>query len=86
MIADIAVQNSSSGMKRLFSFMINFIIATHMITCIWIFLGKQMNPSWITAFGFTEMNDSELYLTSLYFHWVTIFTIGYGDICVPPIK
>jgi hypothetical protein len=79
-IAGIAVENSSSGIKRLFSFMINFIMISHMITCIWIFIGKELNPSWITEFGFTELSDSDLYLASLYFHWVSIFTIGYGDI------
>ena len=36
--------------------------------------------SWIVLNEYTNNSFIQNYINSLYFHWVTIFTIGYGDI------
>jgi CRP-like cAMP-binding protein len=74
------VDTLGSKTKRLFYFLINFILVSHIITCFWVFIGKNSNPNWIVLAQLTDSNDNYLYLSSLYFHWTTIFTIGYGDI------
>jgi hypothetical protein len=74
------VEMLSSKNKRLFYFIINFILVSHIISCLWVFIGKNNYPNWIDLAHLNDSNDSDLYLSSLYFHWTTIYTIGYGDI------
>lgn len=72
--------NISSSMQRLSKLFVSFLVASHMITCIWIFVGSQDNPNWMTKAHLEDVSNVELYLHSFYFQWTTIFTIGYGDI------
>jgi hypothetical protein len=72
--------NVNSQMKRLVNFFIVFILISHIITCFWIFLGFSSYPNWILKKGLIDASTGDLYIASLYFHWTTIFTIGYGDI------
>lgn len=72
--------NLTSALQRFIKFIVTFLIVSHMITCIWIYLAKFNYPNWLSRNGFLDSEISELYIASLYFHWVTIFTIGYGDI------
>lgn len=73
--------NMSNASQRLIEFLIYFIIASHFISCLWIYFGN-LNPSnnWIIKAGMIDDVFINKYLISLYFHWTTIFTIGYGDI------
>jgi hypothetical protein len=71
----------SSYNKRLLSFLFYFIIISHNIACIWIYVGFISYPNWITKYDFLGMSPTELYIASLYFNLTTIYTIGYGDIC-----
>ncbi len=68
-------------MQRIIKFFFIFIIITHSISCLWIFLAV-INPgeNWMIKKGIQDYSNGEKYLNSLYFHWTSIFTIGYGDI------
>ena len=72
--------NISSAYKRLLKFITAFLIISHVISCIWIFLGKIDYPNWIFSVNLQDSDDVSLYVAALYFNWTTIFTIGYGDI------
>ncbi len=76
-LQDMSMNSSSTQVKRLLNFVKNFIIISHMIACKWVFIGKQMFPSWITDSNLLDSEIMDQYLASLYFHWATIFTIGY---------
>ena len=78
------------GLERLFFFVIVFIIAIHVIACLWVITsqmadlvygsddGKATYDTWMDSFqGLTSYS---LYLTSVYFSVTTITTVGYGDI------
>ena len=71
----------SDAFQRMIKFFFIFLIITHFISCIWIFLAT-LNPgeNWIIKKGIQDVSNGEIYLNSLYFHWTSIFTIGYGDI------
>ena len=71
----------SDAFQRMIKFFFIFLIITHFISCIWIFLAV-LNPgeNWIIKKGIQDVSYGEIYLNSLYFHWTSIFTIGYGDI------
>lgn len=72
--------NVSSSIQRLVNFFLVFILVTHIVTCVWIFIGSNDYPNWISRVALTDADSGTLYISSLYFHWTTIFTIGYGDI------
>jgi hypothetical protein len=72
--------NLTSALQRFIKFIVTFLIVSHMITCIWIYLAKFNYPNWLSRNNLLDAGTAELYVASLYFHWVTIFTIGYGDI------
>jgi hypothetical protein len=61
-------------------FFFYFVLISHVITCMWIYVGTLGYPNWIQSYGYSDAPDVELYIHSLYYNWVTIFTIGYGDI------
>ena len=52
----------------------------NMATCLFIFLGINSYPSWITNLNFQDEPFLKIYLASIYFIIVTITTVGYGDI------
>jgi len=72
--------NISSSIKRMINFFLVFVLVSHIITCIWIFIGDSTYPNWICHHKIIDGTTGDLYISSLYFHWTTIFTIGYGDI------
>ena len=63
---------------------INFFFYNHMISCIWIYVGMQeiyyMKSSWIIFYNLKDHPKFQIYITSLYYNLVTVFTVGYGDI------
>jgi len=65
---------------RIFSFYFIFLIISHILSCIYIFLGTLSIPNWIQSVNLQDSSFSFLYLSSLYFNHTTIFSIGYGDI------
>ena len=71
----------SSQSQYMYKFLLIFLLISHCISCLWIYLGN-MNPgdNWIIKCKILDEGFAIKYLTSLYFHWVSIFTIGYGDV------
>jgi hypothetical protein len=72
--------NCSMTTRRLILFILYFFVLNHMLACIWVFLGTLNYPNWIIVNGLADSSNIDLYIASLYFNLVTIFTIGYGDI------
>src|SRR5690606_11185524 len=52
---------------------------THILACVWIYIAELTYPNWISIYHLSD-TDFEIYISSVYFNWVTIFTVGYGDI------
>ena len=60
-----------------------FFISLHLVSCIFIFIGKNDYPNWIINFNFNDKDFKELYLITVYYIIETLTTVGYGDItCV----
>ncbi len=57
-----------------------FTLISHVLTCIFIYLGTIDNTNWITNYRLDNSKFLDIYFASLYFNHLTIFTIGYGDI------
>ena len=65
------------------SFIIAFFITLliiNMNTCLFIFLGINTYPGWVTKLNIQDNSYLYIYLVSVYFVIVTITTVGYGDI------
>lgn len=41
---------------------------------------ESSRDNWIFFFGYSDLTEYELYITSFYFTVTTIMTVGYGDI------
>ena len=72
--------NINSAYKRLLKFVLGFIIFSHVLSCLWIYIGKMSYPNWIFDSKLQDKDDFTLYIAAFYFNWTTIFTVGYGDI------
>jgi CRP-like cAMP-binding protein len=74
-------KTSDSKSFRFFSlFFIGFLFVSHVSTCIWIYIAQFEYPNWISEYKYTDQRDINLYISSLYYNWATVFTVGYGDI------
>jgi len=74
------VLTKNNSVDRLIKFIVIFLILTHICSCAFIFVGN-IDPdldNWIDMNNLTRNFD--IYITSVYFNIVTIYTIGYGDI------
>ena len=70
----------STRIERILIFFVNFILLSHCFSCFWIFLASlDENYNWIIYMNRFQ-SDLSIYVSSLYFIWTTVFTIGYGDI------
>jgi CRP-like cAMP-binding protein len=70
----------SKSLKYFFLFFTVFLFISHVFTCIWIYLAQFNHSNWISAYGLLDSSHLVLYVSSLYFNWATVFTVGYGDI------
>ena len=62
-----------------------FILTIHVVSCLFIFIGKNDYPNWIVTFKFTQRTFSQLYFLGIYYIITTVTTVGYGDLtCVTP--
>ena len=57
-----------------------FILCGHILACIFIFLSHLENPSWVTHQNLMNNSKLEIYISSFYYVYATVFTVGYGDI------
>ena len=56
------------------------LFALHIISCIYICIGKHTFPGWIYSNGFQNKSFIKLYMVSIYYITTTLTTVGYGDI------
>ena len=62
---------------------LTIIIFVHIVACIWYLTAKldDFNPdTWVVRLKCQDMDIGSLYLTSLYWAFTTLATVGYGDI------
>lgn len=72
---------------KFFNFVFKFLGALHIIACIYVYLANlDIMNSWISnavsnSNGFEpDPSNFDIYFASIYFHLVTILTVGFGDI------
>ena len=56
------------------------LFCINLTTCIFIFLGANSYPNWMTKINIQDEPFLSIYLIALYFIIVTVTTVGYGDI------
>jgi hypothetical protein len=58
------------------------LILTHIVSCLWIFLALiEEEETWMDAYFQHHVPDGfELYITSFYWAFTTIDTVGFGDV------
>ena len=62
------------------NFLFLFILYSHILSCIFVFLSYLDNPSWISNQNLIDSSKGEIYISSFYYVFATVFTVGYGDI------
>lgn len=72
--------NLSGTFSRLLKFVTYFYIVSHLLACMWIYLGRVDYPNWMFFLDMQDFDEIEIYISGFYFILSTIFTIGYGDI------
>ena len=72
--------NISNSVKRLIKFILVFLLLTHVMSCVWIFVGSLDFPNWIYLIRLQDSDPTTIYVSAFYYLIATIFTIGYGDI------
>jgi hypothetical protein len=70
----------SNFTKNFYRYFVVFIIICHILTCVWIYIGR-LDPmsNWFQLIK-DDSTDIDVYIASFYFNMLTLFTIGYGDI------
>ena len=56
------------------------LVAIHLGSCLFIFIGRNSYPSWINEIKVENQSFSTIYIASVYYLITTITTVGYGDI------
>ena len=57
-----------------------FLICIHIVSNIFIFIGKNDYPNWIINNKYEKFSYLKLYMISIYFTIETLTTVGYGDL------
>ena len=68
------------GVINLLKNIFRIIIILHILSCVWIYIQLINLETFIKINDIHKFEYFNLYLSSLYFNFVTIFTVGYGDI------
>lgn len=71
--------------RMLYKIVLITVIFINFFSCLWIYIGlseqQSQGKSWITAANLESSGQFYIYITAVYFQLVTLFTVGYGDIC-----
>lgn len=78
----------SMAFERIFWFVFTYLILVHLVTCLWVFVGKfdMTSINWIHIGGYEDEPEEDLYVISLYWTVTTFTTVGYGDIVATNIS
>ena len=74
--------NFFSDWKALLTNIFFILCSLHLVSCYFIFLGKNSYPNWILEAGLLSQSFIDIYLASIYYVMTTLTTVGYGDIPV----
>ncbi len=69
-----------SNYLTLYSSIAIFSLALHIVSNIFIFIGNNEFPGWISLFGYNNDPYIKLYLVAIYYTITTLTTVGYGDL------
>lgn len=79
-------QNYSQNFGKITIIIIEILITFHVLSCMYIGIAKYSDDNWILSDIINSSNNMidesvlHVYISSIYFHLTTIFSIGYGDI------
>jgi len=73
------------GLSRMAKIIFMVMLVTHVVGCMWYLVGKTggsdtVNGGWQWRENYSNHTRSEQYVTSLYWAFSTLTTVGYGDI------
>ena len=72
----------NTGFSRLISFLFGVITCVHIVGCFWFYLARLDDVNSNTLVARLELeneSNASLYLTSIYWAFQTLLTVGYGD-------
>lgn len=72
-----------NSVSRFFKGIATVLIAIHIISCMWYYSAKLENfaeDTWVTRLNYLDSDTATLYISSLYWAFTTLSTVGYGDI------
>jgi hypothetical protein len=74
----------TTKVSYVFDLLLYLLSSVHFLGCMWIYLGKKLECSWIRRCpvgDITVANDNnfDIYITSTYWVITTLTTVGYGD-------
>ena len=79
----LAFLNRYQSVTRLFGTLFIVFLLSHLTACMWYFSARldDFGPdTWVVRYGYQNEPDETLYLTSFYFAFTILTTVGYGDI------
>ena len=73
------------GFSRMLKIIFVVLLVTHMVGCLWYLIGRSGGPDlidggWMWRYHMTDHTLEAQYVTSLYWAFSTLTTVGYGDI------
>jgi hypothetical protein len=70
------------SLGKLISIFFTTFLCVHLIACLWYLIVKlDLTPiNWLTEAGIQDRDHLFIYVTSVYWAFTTIFTVGFGDI------
>ena len=80
-----AEYNIHYGLGRMFKIVFMVMLVTHLVGCLWYMIGRtggedEIDGGWMWRYGLSNHTIEEQYVTSLYWAFSTLTTVGYGDI------
>lgn len=75
--------NLNPGFLRIAKFILSFMVFSHWCACAWFFVAlvEDLAPyTWVGRYDLVDEDTWTHYLSSLYWTWSTLTTLGYGDI------